>query len=81
MNTFDLFAQDSWQLMPNLSVDYGVRVRLSATDAQRLPESLRLSAGVDIGSQGLAFQGNQISSVYPSDWANISPRVGFSYSP
>jgi hypothetical protein len=31
--------------------------------------------------QGLAFQGNQISSVYPADWANISPRVGFAYSP
>jgi hypothetical protein len=32
-------------------------------------------------SNGLGFQGDQISEVYPSDWMNFSPRVGFSYSP
>jgi hypothetical protein len=80
MNTFDLFAQDSWQLMPNLSIDYGVRydyLQPMHSDFQNLsvfrPELT--------SSQGLAFQGTQIGSVYPSDWANISPRVGFSYSP
>ena len=25
INTFDLFAQDSWKLTQNLSVDYGIR--------------------------------------------------------
>jgi Carboxypeptidase regulatory-like domain/TonB dependent receptor len=80
MNTFDLFAQDSWQLLPNFSFDYGIRydyLQPMRSDYQNLsvfrPE---LTA-----SQGLAFQGNQISQVYPSDWANVSPRIGFSYSP
>ncbi|MGC2404599.1 MAG: TonB-dependent receptor [Acidobacteriaceae bacterium] len=80
MNTFDLFAQDSWQLLPNFSFDYGIRydyLQPMRSDYQNLsvfrPE---LTA-----SQGLAFQGSQISQVYPSDWANVSPRIGFSYSP
>jgi hypothetical protein len=80
MKTFDLFAQDSWQFMPNLSLDYGIRydyLQPMRSDYQNLsvfrPELTQ--------SDGLAFQGNQIASVYPSDWANVSPRVGFSYSP
>jgi hypothetical protein len=80
MNTFDLFAQDSWQILPNLSVDYGIRydyLQPMRSDFQNL-SVFRPELTAD---QGLAFQGNQISSVYPSDWANISPRVGFSYSP
>jgi hypothetical protein len=80
MNTFDLFAQDSWQLTPSLNINYGVRydyLQPMRSDYQNLsvfrPE---LTA-----SNGLAFQGNQIGQVYPSDWANVSPRVGFSYAP
>ena len=80
INTFDLFAQDSWQLTPSFNIDYGLRydyLQPMHSDFQNLsvfrPE---LTA-----SDGLAFQGTQISQVYPSDWANISPRVGFSYSP
>ncbi len=80
IQTFDLFAQDSWQLTPTLSFDYGIRydyMQPMRSDFQNLsvfrPE---LTA-----SQGLAFQGTQIGSVYPSDWTNFSPRVGFAYSP
>ncbi len=80
IHTFDLFAQDSWQLSPSLNLNYGVRydyVQPMRSDYKNLsvfrPE---LTA-----SNGLAFQGDQISEVYPSDWVNFSPRVGFSYSP
>ncbi|HEY4045438.1 MAG TPA: TonB-dependent receptor [Acidobacteriaceae bacterium] len=80
MNTFDLFAQDSWQLSSALNINYGVRydyLQPMHGDYQNLsvfrPE---LTA-----TQGLAFQGAQIGSVYPGDWANISPRVGFSFAP
>jgi hypothetical protein len=31
-------------------------------------------------TQGLVFQGSQISSLYPQYYKNISPRVGFTYS-
>ena len=80
IHTFDLFAQDSWQLSPTFNVNYGVRydfVQPMRSDYKNLsvfrPE---LTA-----SNGLAFQGSQIGEVYPSDYLNFSPRVGFSYSP
>lgn len=80
INTFDLFAQDSWQLTPTLNINYGVRydyLQPMHSDYQNLsvfrPE---LTA-----TNGLAFQGNQISQVYPGDWTNFSPRIGFSFAP
>ena len=69
-----------WQLTPTLTVDYGVRydyLQPMHSDFQNLSVFRPELTATD----GLAFQGNQINSVYPSDWANISPRLGFSYSP
>jgi len=33
----------------------------------------------DLTPTGIAFQGQDISSIYGPDWNSISPRVGFSY--
>jgi Carboxypeptidase regulatory-like domain/TonB dependent receptor len=80
MNTFDLFAQDSWQLTSNFNVDYGIRYDYLQPMHSNF-QNLSVFRPELTASDGLAFQGNQISQVYPSDWANISPRVGFAYSP
>ena len=80
MNTFDLFAQDSWQLLPNLSIDYGIRYDYLQPMYSNY-QNLSVFRPELTDSQGLAFQGNQIGQVYPADWANVSPRVGFSFSP
>jgi hypothetical protein len=80
INTFDLFAQDSWQLTSNLTIDYGIRYDYLQPMRSNY-QNLSVFRPELTASQGLAFQGNQIGSVYNSDWANISPRVGFSYSP
>jgi hypothetical protein len=80
IKTFDLFAQDSWQLTHRLSFDYGIRydyMQPMHSDFQNISVFRPELTGTD----GLAFQGNQIGSLYPSDWTNFSPRVGFSYSP
>lgn len=80
INTFDLFAQDSWQLSPTLNVNYGVRYDyLQPMHSQY--RNLSVFRPELTASNGLAFQGSQISEVYPSDYLNFSPRVGFSYSP
>jgi hypothetical protein len=80
LNTFDLFAQDSWQLRPTLNVNYGVRYDYLNPMTSKY-QNLSVFRPELTASAGLAFQGNQISQVYPSDWANVSPRLGFSYSP
>lgn len=77
VNTFSLFAQDAWQFRPKLNVNYGVRYDYIGpfyNDYKNLsvfrPE---------IGGNGLAFQGNQISSLFNRTWTNFSPRLGVSY--
>jgi hypothetical protein len=74
---FNLFAQDAWQLTRKLTVNYGLRwdyLGPLANDKKNL--------SVFIPSQGgLVFQGAGISSVYPKDFKNFSPRVGFAYRP
>ncbi|MCU1313012.1 MAG: TonB-dependent receptor plug [Acidobacteriaceae bacterium] len=80
INTFDLFAQDSWQLTPTLNVNYGVRYDY-LQPMHSLYKNLSVFRPELTASNGLAFQGNQISEVYPSDWLNFSPRLGFSFAP
>jgi hypothetical protein len=78
--TFDLYAQDSWQLTPKLNVDYGVRYDFMQPIHSKY-QNLSVFRPELTSSEGLAFQGNQIGSIYPADYGNVSPRVGFAYSP
>lgn len=80
INTFDLFAQDSWQITQTLNLNYGVRYDYIQPMHSKY-QNLSVFRPELTASNGLAFQGNQISEVYPSDWTNFSPRVGFSYAP
>jgi hypothetical protein len=80
IKTFDLFAQDSWQLTPRLNFDYGIRYDYMQPMSSNF-QNISVFRPELTSSDGLAFQGNQIGSLYPSDWTNFSPRVGFSYSP
>jgi len=75
VKTFALFAQDSWQLSPRLSLNYGLRWDYEGPLGN---DKKDLSVFVpDKG--GLVFQGNGIDSVYPKNFRNFSPRVGFAY--
>ncbi len=80
INTFDLFAQDSWQITPSLNFNYGVRYDYVQPMHSQY-KNLSVFRPELTATNGLAFQGAQIGEVYPSDWVNFSPRVGFSYSP
>jgi len=75
VNTWDLFAQDSWQLTPKLNIDYGLRYDYEGplhNGAQNLSVFRP-----DLG--GIVFQGDQISSLYDPYYGAVSPRVGISY--
>ena len=75
VNTFSLFAQDSWQLGPKLNVNYGLRYDYEGPLHNQW-ENLSVFRP-NLG--GVVYQGNQISSLYDPSWTNFSPRVGFSY--
>ena len=75
VNTFDIFAQDSWQLSPKLNVNYGLRWDYEGPlhNPWKNLSVFRPNLG------GVVFQGNQISNLYDPVYTNFSPRAGFSY--
>lgn len=77
VNTFSLFFQDAWQLTHKLSVNYGVRY-----DYFGPPHNSQKDLSTFVPAKGgLVFQGAGIPSLYPSDWRNFAPRLGFAYRP
>ena len=75
VKTFDVYAQDSWQLSPKFNVNYGIRWDYEGpfhNDWKNL-SVFRPELG------GIVFQGNQIGNLYNPKYTNISPRIGFSY--
>ncbi|SFS09172.1 Carboxypeptidase regulatory-like domain-containing protein [Granulicella pectinivorans] len=79
VNTWFLNAGDSWQLSPKLNVNYGIRYDYEGPLHDGLKDMSVFRPELT-STQGLAFQGAQIDSLYPKYYKNISPRIGASYS-
>ncbi len=75
VNTFNFFFQDAWQVTRKLSVSYGVRYDYFGP----LHNSQRDLSTFVPGKGGLVLQGSGISSIYPADRKDFSPRIGFAY--
>lgn len=76
-NTYDLFAQDAWQVTPKLNLNYGIRYDYgqSVHDGQKDLTSFdpTVAGGFDI-------QGGNVSNLYNPYKGSISPRLGASYA-
>ncbi len=80
-NTFSLFAQDQFQMAPNLTLNYGLRYDYNApfNSPGVLSDFRPGNSGAD--PYGLVQPGNGIGSIYPGNHTNLAPRFGFSYQP
>ena len=76
VNTFSLYAQDSWQATKKLSLNYGLRYDYEGPVHTGEPD---LSIFDPSLPTGLAVVGPNVSNLYPKFWKGYSPRVGFSY--
>jgi hypothetical protein len=75
VKTFSLFAQDAWQINQKLTFNYGLR-----WDYEGPLGDDKKDLSVFVPSKGgLVFQGAGIDSVFPKNYRNFSPRVGFAY--
>jgi len=79
VNTWFLNAGDSWQFNPKLNLNYGLRYDFEGP-LHNSYQNLSTFRPEMTNSNGFAFQGNQISSLYPKYWKSVSPRVGLSYA-
>jgi len=77
VKTFNLFAQDSWQVNRKLTLNYGLRWDYEGP----LGNDKKNLSVFDPAKGGLIFQGAGIDSVYPKQYKNISPRLGIAYQP
>ena len=76
VKTFALFAQDAWQFNQKLSLNYGLR-----WDYEGPLGDDKKDLSVFVPSKGgIVFQGAGIDHIYPRDYRNFSPRVGFAYN-
>lgn len=76
-NTWDLFAQDAWQISPKLNLNYGIRYDY----AQSVHDSGKDLTSFDPSlSGGFAIQGSNVNNLYAPFKGAISPRVGASYA-
>jgi hypothetical protein len=77
VNSYDLFAQDAWQVSRKLNVNYGLRYDYIGplhNGDKNLPTFLPSNGGLQV-------QGSGVANLYPQDYNNFGPRVGFAYQP
>jgi outer membrane receptor protein involved in Fe transport len=79
VNTWFLNAGDSWQLSPKLNVNYGIRFDYEGP-LHNSNKDLSVFRPALTTTNGLAFQGVQIASLYQRYYKSFSPRLGASYS-
>jgi outer membrane receptor protein involved in Fe transport len=79
VNTFDFFAQDSWQLSPKLNFNYGLRWDYEGPLHNSLKDLSVFRPDITTQNDGIVYQGAQIGSLYDPTYLNFSPRVGLSY--
>jgi Carboxypeptidase regulatory-like domain/TonB-dependent Receptor Plug Domain len=71
-NEFSLFVQDSWQMRPNVTLNYGLR-----WDAQTMPETVdpaTTAYGPFLNDPSFPSDGT-----IPSQWAMWQPRLGLAW--
>jgi hypothetical protein len=87
------FAQDSWRIRPNITINYGLRWDFITPWAEAHHQITTFVQGVEStifpgAPLGYLVPGDRLpngsrvpSAIAPSPWNNFSPRLGLAYSP
>ena len=77
MNSLSGFAQDSYRMKPNLTINVGLRYEFFGPFYDH---NQRFSTFIP-NQGGIVFVGKGIDTLYPRRYGNIAPRFGFAYTP
>ncbi len=78
LNSYGIYAQDTFQVLPTLNINYGLRYEYSGP----IHDSARdLTTFLPGAPNGLAVAGSTISNLYPQYYAGWGPRVGITWQP
>ncbi len=80
VTTYDLFAQDAFQVSSKLNINYGIRWDYEGPLHNQWKNlSVFRPDLTDLSTPGIAYQGADISNLYNPKYTNFSPRAGLSY--
>jgi outer membrane receptor protein involved in Fe transport len=80
VTTYDLFAQDAFQVMPKLNINYGLRWDYEGPLHNQWKNLSVFRPDLsDLATPGIAYQGADIDHLYDPKYTNFSPRAGLSY--
>jgi hypothetical protein len=83
-NRYQFWFQDDWRIHPRFTLNLGLRwdPAIPPTDNQGpLPgfvPGMQSKVAPD-APRGLVFSGDLRDSIYPADWNNLAPRLGFAW--
>ncbi len=77
LNGFSAFAQDSWKVNRNLTLNYG----LNWTYQSPIGNPADAISTFIPSDGGIVYVGHGISSLWPRDFHDFGPRFGFAYQP
>jgi outer membrane receptor protein involved in Fe transport len=80
VTTYDLFAQDAFQVSSKLNINYGIRWDYEGPLHNQWKNlSVFRPDLTNLATPGIAYQGADISNLYNPKYTNFSPRAGLSY--
>lgn len=83
VNSVEWWAQDNWQVNPRLNLNYGLRWTYNGRfhEAGDKGISIFLPSLKNAQYPGFGFEGKELKALYPADWNNFAPRLGFAFTP
>jgi len=83
-NRYQLWFQDDWRIRPRLTLNLGLRWEPALPAHDVLGPLTGFTPGMQStvapnAPRGLIFSGDVRDSIYPADWNNVAPRIGFAW--
>ncbi|MGB7846269.1 MAG: TonB-dependent receptor [Candidatus Acidiferrum sp.] len=81
MPEYDFYAQDSWKIRPNLTIDLGLRWEIKLSPRVSSNFLIRPDQGFTVSAPGSDSIAWTPGHMYQDAWKNFSPSIGVAWDP